>query len=85
MIRGKQPGAVIGPVEYTWGLQILKLIDHRPAHQQTLEEARPALVAALLKKSRAIKEKQIIEQLLATEPITIDNNNLQQLRKQITG
>ncbi len=83
MISGSQPGAVIGPVQFQRGWQLIKILEHQPARQQTLEESRPALVAALLKQRRAEKEKQILEQLVASEPVTIDKDALQQLRKQL--
>ena len=85
LTRGNQPGAVIGPVQYDWGWQIIKILDYQPARQQTLDEARPALVAALRKKRMAEKEKEILEQLVVSEPVTIDNNALQQVRQQISG
>lgn len=84
-ILGNQPGAIIGPVQYAWGWQILKLIEHQPERPQTLEEARPALVAALRKQRRAEKAKEIIEQLLAADPITVDKDALEQLRQQLAG
>jgi len=84
-IRGNQPGAVIGPVHNKWGWQVIKILGHQPARQQTLEEARPALVSVLRKKRMAEKEKQIIEQLVASEPVTVDKKVLQQVRQQIAG
>jgi len=84
-IRGNQPGAIIGPIHNKWGWQIIKILDHQPAYQKTLEEARPALVAALRKQRAADKEKQILEQLVASEPIAVDSQGLQQLRHQLTG
>ncbi len=83
MISGSQPGAVIGPVQFQQGWQLIKILEHQPARQQTLEESRPALVAALLKRRRVEKEKQILKQLVASEPVTIDKDALQQLRKQL--
>ena len=85
VIRGKKAGAVVGPVQGSRGWQVIKVLEHQAARQQTLEEARPALVAALRKKRRAEKQQQIIEQLLASEPVTIDKNALQMLRKQIAA
>lgn len=84
-IRGNQTGAVVGPIHNKWGWQIIKILDHKPAHQQTLEEARPALVAALRKQRSAAREKQILEQLVASEPVTVDRKALQQVRQQVAG
>ncbi|MGB5443039.1 MAG: peptidylprolyl isomerase [Gammaproteobacteria bacterium] len=83
LISGKQPGMVIGPIKFQQGWQIVKILEHQFARQQTLEEVRPALIAAMQKQRRAEKEKQLLEQLLAAEPVTVDKDVLQQLRKQI--
>ena len=85
VIGGSQPGMVVGPLQYKQDSRIVKIIDYQPARQQTLEEARPALVAVLRKQRRAENEKQLLEQLVASEPVTIDSNALQQLRQQISG
>jgi peptidylprolyl isomerase len=85
VIRGNKPGAVVGPVHNRWGWQVIKILGHQPAHQQTLEEARPVLVSVLRKKRMAEKQKQIIEQLVASEPVTVDKKALQQVRQQIAG
>ena len=85
VIGGNQPGSVVGPLQYKRDWRIVKILDHQPARQQTLDEARPALVAVLRKQRRAENERQIIEQLVASEPVTIDSNALQQLRQQIKG
>jgi|GEM_PF-6084935 len=84
-IKGKQTGAVVGPVQGKRGWQLIKILGHQPAHQQTLEEARPVLVSLLRKKRMADKEKQIIEQLVASEPVTVDKKVLQQVRQQVAG
>ena len=85
MVTASQPGAVIGPLQFQQGWQLIKILEHQPGRQQTLEEARPALVNALRTRRQAEKQKEILEQLLASEPVTIDKNVLQQLRKQISG
>jgi len=43
------------------------------------------LVSLLRKKRMADKEKQIIEQLVASEPVTVDKKVLQQVRQQVAG
>ena len=72
-------------VHNKWGWQIIKILDHQSVRQQTLEEVRPALVSALRKQRSAEQEKQILNQLVASEPVTVDRKVLQRVRQQLAG
>ena len=62
-------GEVSGPVRTQFGYHVIKVLDRKPAHTATLDEARAAIVAFLTQEKRQQAEAQILAGLRAKAKI----------------
>lgn len=73
-------GEIKGPVQSPQGLHLIKLLENRPASVQSLEEAKPALIAGLKKQRGEMLRAQYLKDLLEKSPAVINAENLSKLK-----
>jgi peptidyl-prolyl cis-trans isomerase C len=66
------PGAISDVVPSPFGFHVFQVVERRPAYRKTLEEARPAISARLLRDARARAQEEYVATLRARAKIQID-------------
>ena len=72
-------GGYSGIVETEVGYHIIRLDETRPAHYQTFDEARPAIIQALEKEYRLLAAKQYDARYRLTEKVRLDEKALDEI------
>jgi peptidyl-prolyl cis-trans isomerase C len=67
-----QPNAISDVVPSPYGFHVFQVIEKKPPARRTLEEARPAIVARLLRDRRARAQEEYVAALRSQAKIQID-------------
>jgi parvulin-like peptidyl-prolyl isomerase len=77
-----KPGEVSEPVQTPFGFQVIRVNDRTPAVQRSLSEARGEVVALLRQEYINRKEREIIENLLKQNQVSVDGAILERWRQE---
>ena len=77
-----KPGEISSPIQTPFGFQVIRVNDRTPAVQRSLSEARGEVVALLRQEYINRKEREIIDNLLKQNQVSVDGAILERWRQE---
>lgn len=78
-------GDIAGPIESVYGFHVIKLVDRKPAHQQTFDEVKDRIIAAETERFKKERVDRLVRDIRSSPTAHVYSENVDALVTPLSG